>query len=184
MNRDVLLLQEDKNFILKTIKAIFKKSHKFYRKELEKAITDVSKAVKATGKEKEMVGIINKRSGLRINSLTDLKQHTRLIESKKKNVNEGFGEWWKEASSNAYGALAFYPLLTMFLELDKVIKGLPDASLRTTIIYLLIWVLIISGKIQRKDLITRKREKEWNKVGTAYKDNEDYNKGYLEDEDK
>lgn len=180
MNREDVLLQEDKNFLLKTVKSIFKKPHKFFKKELVKAISDVSKATKASGVDKKMVDIINRYSGLKLNSITDLRKHVKLIEARKPHVNEGFGEWWKEASSNAYNALAFYPLLTMFLELDKVIKGLPDASLRVTIIYLLIWVLIISGKIQRKDMIQRKREKEWNKVGSAYKDSEDYNKAYLE----
>ena len=153
MDRDKLLLMEDKNFIMSMLKKIFSRGHRDFKKELIKAIDVTAREFKAQGKEHEIVGIINKRAGIKINSINDLKKNLRLLEGEEASeegdtMNEGvFGDWWKEATANAYGALAFYPMLTMFLEFDKVLKGSPDASMRITIIYLLIWVLVIAGKI-------------------------------------
>ena len=174
MNRDKLLLAEDKNFLKKMVDKIFKRKPRDFKIELIKAIDKTAKEFKSAGKEKEVVNILRKRTGIKINSLTDLKKHINLIESDEpaegEPLNEGaFTEWWAEAKGNAYNALAFYPMLTMFLEFDKVLKGLPDASLRTTVIYLLIWVLVITGKIEHKQIIQRAKNKGWqNLSGNPY----------------
>lgn len=175
MDRDKLLLMEDKNFLRSTLNMIFRKNPKSFKSELIKAIDLATKELRDQGVEREVVNIFNKRAGTKLNSVGDLKKTLKLIESEEQDDEDrldeksAFSEWWSEAKSNAYGALAFYPMLTMFLELDKVIKGTADASLRTVIIYLLIWVMVIAGKIEHKDIIKRKADKSWqNLSGNPY----------------
>jgi hypothetical protein len=95
--------------------------------------------------EKRVLMIINQRFGTHF---TDIRSITGkgLMESIDR-CDEGLKDWWSEATKNLYGALSFYPLLTAFLEFDKIIKGSGDANIRVMVIYFLIWVLIISGKV-------------------------------------
>ncbi len=164
MNINELLLQEDKNFIVGMIKKIFKGTHLKYKGNLKDAIATTSKALKDAGKEKEVISIINKVAGTKLTAIKDLNKHINLIESKDKLDEGAFAKWWQEAKGSAYGALSFYPMLQMFLELDKVLKGIPDASPRITIIYLLIWVLVISGKIKHGEILAKSKTKEWDKL--------------------
>ncbi len=73
-------------------------------------------------------------------------------------------EWWQEASANAYGALAFYPLLSMFIQFEKVIKGESDASMQIALIYLFIWIMTITGKIWYKLYLRTSKTKLWDKL--------------------
>jgi ABC-type antimicrobial peptide transport system permease subunit len=95
--------------------------------------------------EKRCLMIINQRFGTHFSDL-----HSIVAKGLMENTNrvdEGLKAWWDEATKNLYGALSFYPLLTAFLEFDKIIKGSGDANVRAMIIYFLVWVLIISGKV-------------------------------------
>lgn len=89
--------------------------------------------------------IINTRFGTTFSSTSSV--FAKALVENTNRVDEGLKDWWKEASTNFYGAISFYPLLTAFLEMDKVIKGTGDANVRAMAIYFLIWVLIISGKV-------------------------------------
>ncbi|MCK5016107.1 MAG: hypothetical protein KAS32_03465 [Candidatus Peribacteraceae bacterium] len=64
--------------------------------------------------------------------------------------------WWKEIGNNMYAAVSFYPILMVFLELDKVIKGLDGASTRAVIIYGLMWLLIVTGKVISNSFSSRR----------------------------
>lgn len=95
--------------------------------------------------EKNVLRIINTKFGTNFSNINSVFANG-ITESLK--LNEGkLGDWWKEASGNMYGALSFYPLLTVFLELDKIIKDQPGANIKAMIIYFLIWILIVTGKV-------------------------------------
>ncbi len=95
--------------------------------------------------EKNVLRIINTRFGTHFTDVRSVFANG-IVENTNR-VDEGLKAWWDEAAKNLYGALSFYPLLSAFLEFDKIIKGSGDANVRAMIIYFLVWVLIISGKV-------------------------------------
>jgi hypothetical protein len=95
--------------------------------------------------ENNVLRIINTRFGTHFSDVNSIFAKG-LVESVDR-VDEGLKDWWNEAAKNMYGALSFYPLLTAFLEFDKIIKGTGDANIRSMVIYFLVWILIISGKV-------------------------------------
>ncbi len=95
--------------------------------------------------ENGVLKIINSRLGTHFSDVRSVFAQ-KLMENTDK-CDEGLKDWWKEASGSLYGALSFYPLLTTFLELDKVVKGAGDANIRSMSIYFIIWVLVVSGKV-------------------------------------
>jgi hypothetical protein len=95
--------------------------------------------------ESNVLRIINTRLGTTFSSINTITSKA-LVENSEK-LDESLKTWWKEAATNMYGALSFYPLLTAFLEFDKIIKNSGEANVRAMVIYFLIWVLIITGKV-------------------------------------
>ncbi len=136
------MMNESRSLITKTIKDLFSKSYGKVKLAITKASREMIRYLKKSGLEKESLDIISQYTGKTYNSLDQL-----VRVPIKEDINEGFKEWFDEAKGNAYNALAFYPLLTMFLEFDKLIKGNPDASLKITLIYFIIWVGIVTGKV-------------------------------------
>lgn len=166
MDRDKLILEADKSLFKRLLDTVLRRKGKDFKKELGKAIHKAAIDFKKMGIENEIVKIANSHSNVKITSLKDLERKLKLTESYDENGNRldekgAFGEWWDAAKDNAFSALAFYPMLTMFLEFDKLIKGNPDASIRITLIYLVIWIMIIAGKISLKHLASKRKEYEW-----------------------
>ena len=155
MDRDTLLLAEDLSFLKRTITQIFKKTARDFKRELINQIDKASEILGAAGKEAAVVRVLNRHSEVRINRLSDLKKKLMTVREEKRIEEGALGDWWKEAKGNAYNALAFYPILTMFLELDKVIEGVEGADIRTVLVYLLIWVVVISGKVEKSEIFRK-----------------------------
>lgn len=168
MNRDKLLIEADKSLFKKILDTVLRRKGTDFKKELGKAIHKAAIDFKKMGIEGEMIKTINTHTGMRITSLKDLERKLRVTESDESEgdkLNEGaFTEWWDAAKDNAFNALAFYPMLTMFLEFDKLIKGNPDASLRITLIYLVLWIMIIAGKITLKHIKVKRDEYQWQHI--------------------
>lgn len=108
--------------------------------------------------DSNVLRIINNRFGTHFSDIHSVFAKG-LVESTDR-CDEGLKDWWKEASSSLYGALSFYPLLTAFLELDKVLKGTGDANIRVLVVYFLIWVLVVSGKVIAGKIAGPGQEKE------------------------
>jgi hypothetical protein len=144
-NRNLIsgLLNKLKGFNWKKAKGLFKSS-----------FDNFVKMVMDSGQEKEVLEILNRSLGINAKTLKSLSN--RRVSESKGSVNEGLGDWWKEAAGNFYGAMSFYPLLTVFLELDKVVKGADNANVRAVIIYSIIWLLVITGKVAANAISGRK----------------------------
>ena len=121
--------------------------------------------------ENNVLRIINTRFGTHFSDVNSIFAKG-LVESVDR-VDEGLKDWWNEAAKNMYGALSFYPLLTAFLEFDKIIKGTGDANIRSMVIYFLVWILIISGKVvsglinkpgEEKDAGNKANPKTWAEI--------------------
>lgn len=117
----------------------FRKTKDFLKGEFDKF---VDSAVSG-GIEGEVVTLINKSFDTRYRNLSQL-QRERLRESDEM-VNEDLGHWWEVVKTEAFPTLAFYPALTVWLEIDKLFKG-QDMDMTRTVVYALFWILLISGK--------------------------------------
>jgi len=95
--------------------------------------------------ENAILRIVNTRLDTHFSNMNSL--FAKALVERTDKLDEGLKDWWAEAKTSMYGALSFYPLLTVFLELDKVIKGSGDANVRAMMIYFIVWVLIVSGKV-------------------------------------
>lgn len=144
---DEIELNEDTNFIKSVVSKLGKMSWDAAKKFLKQKAQEFVAFIKDDPyiDDANVLRIINTRFGTTFSSTSSV--FAKALVENTNRVDEGLKEWWKEASGNFYGAISFYPLLTAFLEMDKVIKGTGDANVRTMAIYFLIWVLIISGKV-------------------------------------
>jgi hypothetical protein len=160
---EVYEIYEDKNLVKVAIDKIKRWSWDKAKKTLQGAFRYLIKFAKDKGIEKQVLDIINRMVGKQYRSLSDLMK----ISLKEDVLYEG--EWWDEAKGNFYGAVSFYPLLTAFLELDKVIKGQGGADMKYVAIYALIWASIVSGKVLSNQYKKKKADKEIDDVGKAYR---------------
>lgn len=151
---DGLIINENKSYIIQVLNTLknmtWGKSQDFLRgkvKEFFNAIDDNDDIDR-----QDVLSVVNKHLWSNFRSITPI-TNKRITESY---LNEGiFDSWWKEATGNLYGALSFYPLLTAFLEMDKVIKGSGDANIRAMSIYFIIWIAIITGKVVSGRLVSK-----------------------------
>jgi hypothetical protein len=159
---EVYEIYEDKNLVKSTIDKIKNWSWEKAKKTFQGAFRYLIKFAKDKGIEKEVLNIINRMIGKQYRNLKDLMK----ISLKEDVLYEG--EWWDEAKGNFYGAVSFYPLLTAFIELDKVIKGQGGADMKYVAIYALIWAAIVSGKVLSNQY-KKKKGQEVDDVGKAYR---------------
>ena len=137
------ILSENKSFITKTLNDLSKYTWDRLIKKLKFESSKFMKLIDKEGYEDDILKILNK-NGFKINSLKSFSKR-KLIESTE-SINKGFSDWWQEAKGNLYGALSFLPILNVFMEIDKLIKG-NDYSSKAIIIYFVLWASILTGKI-------------------------------------
>jgi len=148
-------LYENKNTIIGVLSSLKKMTWDKAQSFLRGKVKEFFKKLESNGIDrKKVIAITNKHMWSNINNPNQLTSK-KITESR---LDESvFGDWWTEATGNLYGALSFYPLLTAFLEMDKVIKSSGDADVRSMSIYFLIWVAIISGKILKGKLVSKQK---------------------------
>lgn len=167
MNRNKLLLQEDRNFLGKMLDKITGKKKKSFKKDLIDAIALVSKEMKKQGKEKEVMAVINRYHPKKVNKLQDLINPARKIKEETE-LDEGFKDiFGSEIIKNAYNALSFYPILMVFLELDRVFRG-TDGNMKIALVYLVMWLAIVSGKSEAQNIMTNLYQKAQDKMAKSF----------------
>jgi hypothetical protein len=117
----------------------FKKSKKFLKDEFDKFVY----ASMAGDVEEQVISLINKHFGTRYRNLEQIKKE-RLREDTEL-VNEDIAHFWELFKGEAFPTLAFYPALSVWLELDKLFQG-QDMDMKKTTVYALFWLLLVSGK--------------------------------------
>ena len=73
--------------------------------------------IKDKGLEKDALRIINRHMGSRFRSLDQIGK-TKVVEGTE--LNEDFAHWWSTLKGEAFPTLAFYPALSVWLEMDKL----------------------------------------------------------------
>jgi len=130
------MIDKSKSFLKKMD---FSKSKNFLKNEFDKFVH----ASISSGIEEQVISLINKAFGTHFRNLNQLKKE-RLKESDEL-INEDLAHWWDVVKTEAFPTLAFYPALTVWLEIDKLFK-MQDMDITKTIVYSLFWILLISGK--------------------------------------
>lgn len=130
----------------------FKKAAKFLKQEF----TDFVDAVQTAGIEDEVISKINKAFGTRYRSLGQISRE-KIRESE--DINEAAKHWWDTIKTEAFPTLAFYPALSIWLEIDQLLKG-NDMDMKKTTVYALFWILLVSGKYVKGHLAWKKQNPE------------------------
>lgn len=96
--------------------------------------------------EQEVCDAINRNMRTHITSFNDIDEAS-VQAINEEMMTESLDSFWKLAKQEAGGALIFWPILNVWTEIDKIIRGHGDtASNRTIIVYGLIWVTLVVAK--------------------------------------
>jgi len=142
---DDLYILESQSSVIKVVNDLKKYSWGKLKTILRVEFNKMVEWLSDNNLEKPALKIINRHLKSNYSSLSQLSK-MKVSES---SVNEGGSDWWKEAKGNLYGAFSFLPVLQAFLEFDKLIKGKSNTSLKVTVIYFILWIGIITGKVMK-----------------------------------
>ena len=144
-------LKEDninENIILDTIKKIAGKPAnavmKMFKDGFKKFVGIFQEQDDMT--QEKMLQVINKAYGTNYRNANDLKKQMNANLKESTELNEDWARYWDLIKGEAFPALSFFPALTVWLEIDKLIRSSGDANIRVIVVYGLIWLLLISGK--------------------------------------
>ena len=127
----------------------WKQATKFLKNEFDTFV----EAVQEAGLEREVVSIVNKGFDTRYRTIDQIHK-MKLRESEM--VTEDIAHFWDVVKTEAFPTLAFYPALSIWLEIDKLFQG-QDMDMKKTTVYALFWILLVSGKYV-KGWMTWKRD--------------------------
>jgi hypothetical protein len=97
--------------------------------------------------QEKILAAINKAYGTSYKNANDLKKQINANLKESTELNEDWARYWDLIKGEAFPALSFFPALTVWLEIDKLIRSSGgDANIRVIVVYGLIWLLLISGK--------------------------------------
>lgn len=142
----------------------FKKAKTFLQSEFK----TFSKAVKDNDLEEEILSLINKFFKTKYRSLDEIEK--QKIRESDELVNEDLAHWWDVVRTEAFPTLAFYPALTIWLEIDKLFND-KDMDMKKTVAYASLWILLVSGKYVNGWMKWKKQNPE------EYKDERSQGKG-------
>jgi hypothetical protein len=128
-------------FFQKLLNKIGNKSTNVVKKIFKDNWIKLATIIKANGLENSTLSIINRYLKTNFRSIDQIEKMAI-----KESVNEDFKHYWNLIKGEGFPALSFYPLLQVFLEVDKLIKNTGEANVKAIVIYGLFWVLLVSGK--------------------------------------
>jgi len=116
---------------------------------LKKSWMDLSNVLKDNDLESDAINIINKHLQTKYTSLNQInKADVKKMPTKyvyEDIVNEDFKHYWQLIKDEGFPVLAFYPGLSVWMELDKLLSG-GDFNLAKTGVYAAFWLVLVSGK--------------------------------------
>lgn len=121
----------------------------------------IANIIKKKGEEDRALQIINKNFETNYKSLDQISK----AKIREEVMNEDFAHFWDFLKDQAFPTLSFYPALTAWLELDKLLSG-GDFNLNKTLIYAAFWLLLVSGKFVKSWKRWKQQNPEqWEKEG-------------------
>lgn len=124
------------------IKKIGNKSTSVIRKLLKNNWTKLANILKKNNLESDALTIINRNLKTKFKSLDQIEK----MKISEERVDEDFSHYWQLIKQEGFPSLAFYPILQVWFEIDKLLKDTGDANLKVIVAYGLLWAFLISGK--------------------------------------
>lgn len=125
------MLNRVKNKTEKSIQTVFKN-----------AWLKVSSALK--DKESEVLLIINSKFGTNFKSFDQISKAKPIMENSE--LNEDWKHYWDILKAEGFPTLAFYPALTAWIELGKILEPDTDVNWIKFGAYAMFWLFLVSGK--------------------------------------
>jgi hypothetical protein len=98
------------------------------------------------GMQDEALIIINKHLKTHFKSFKDINKLTRVpIKESSELINEDIKHLWSFITDQAWGGMVFYPMLQLYMELDKLLVG-SGVDIKKTLVYFAIFLFILSAK--------------------------------------
>lgn len=153
---EYLISERSMNGLFQNIlKKLLKKNPNEAKKQMRRSWKTLSNALKEKQLENDALKIINRNLKTHYTNLDQITK-SDIEKISEDIIQEDFKHFFELLRSEAFPPLSFYPLLKVFLELDKIIAGKGDVSYKTMIVYGLMWLFLVSGKFISK-------WKEWKK---------------------
>ena len=95
-------------------------------------------------KESEILQIINSKLGTKYKSFDEISRAKPVTENT--NLNEDWKHYWELLKAEGFPTLAFYPALTAWIEIGKVLEPNMNVNWTKFGVYALFWLLLVSGK--------------------------------------
>ena len=114
-------------------------------KLMKKSWSDLSTILKSRLLEDDAVKIINKHLGTKFRRLIEIDK-AAIASLPSVRMNEDLKHYWDFIKGEAFPALSFYPALTAWMELDKLISSTGDFDGTKFGVYALFWVILLSSK--------------------------------------
>jgi hypothetical protein len=154
---DLYLIRESK--LIEVIKGLRNKSWNKVISVLKSNWKKFVNLIRENGLEKEVINIINKHLKTNYKSLNDISGVNEDV------LNEDFKHFWDMVKQEAFPTLAFYPALSIWMEIDKIFRNV-DMDFKKVLIYGIFWVFLMSGKhIKLWKQWKEKNKKEWEEEG-------------------
>ena len=95
-------------------------------------------------KESEVLRIINSKFGTDYRTFDQISKQKPITESNE--INEDFKHYWELLKMEGFPTLAFYPALTAWIEIGKILDPEMNVNWMKFGVYALFWLLLVSGK--------------------------------------
>ena len=115
-------------------------------KVMKDSWTEFSNLLKVRVLEDDAIKIINKHFKTRYTSLDQIDKGKISSLPSIKIVNEDIKHYWDFIKGEAFPTLSFYPALSCWLELDKLLRASGDFDGMKFSIYAVFWAVLVSGK--------------------------------------
>ena len=126
----------------KILKKIGNKSTEMAKKLFKENWIKLSSIIYKYKLESKTLAIINKHLDTKFKNLEEIEN----MVIKEDSVNEDFSHYWKLIKDEGFPVLAFYPMLSVWMEIDKLLKGTGEGNLKVIIVYGLFWIFLVTGK--------------------------------------
>lgn len=153
----------NENIFSNLISKVSNYSYNKLKKLFKKSWIAVADAIRTTGKEDQILAVINSKLNTNYRSLDKI-TNAKINESE--NLNEGWKQFWDVISAEGFFNLKFFPALQVWFELANILttylKGSPidAANIKATIFYGLLWLGLASGKFIKDFFEWKKKDQD------------------------
>lgn len=132
----------NENVFIAVLKKIKSKADKAALKLFKSGWDKIVKMIRPD-QEDDILTIINKQFGTSYKSLKQISKDT-IKESTE--LNEGWKHYWEMLKTEGFPTLAFYPALTAWMEIGKLMDHDQSVNWTKFSVYGLFWLMLVSGK--------------------------------------